>query len=311
MEQALSASIARALAASLIALCAAAFAQEPKLEIPADQQAFVDTCKPWDEWDKPAPPFEIYRDTYYVGTCGIAAILVTDAEGHVLIDSGTEAGADVVMANVAALGFDLRDVRYLLYSHEHFDHVGGMAKLQRATGAVVVASEAAEPVLSSGKASPQDPQHTMHDPFEGVAVGKIMATGDTLELGGTTITAIETPGHSPGAMSWWWQECKERCENIVYADSLSPISRDGYRFGDHPDYVAAYRAGLIALGREDCTVLLTPHPSHSRMIRRMQEGELIENAPGTRPCARYAGRKLLDLETRLADEAIYDESRSQ
>lgn len=304
MEQALFARIARALAASLIALCAPAFAQEPSVDIPADQRAFLETCRPWDQWDKPAPPFEVYRDTYYVGTCGIAAILITDAQGHVIIDSGTEAGGDVVIANVSALGFDLRDVRYLLYSHEHFDHVGGMAKLQRATGAVVVASAAAQPVLLSGKASPQDPQHAMHEPFEGVAVGKIMADGDTLELGGTTIRAIETPGHSPGAMSWRWQECKERCETIVYADSLSPVSREDYRFGDRPDYVAGFRAGLVALGREDCTIVLTPHPSHSRMIRRMQEGELIENAPGTRPCARYAAGKLLDLETRLSNEAL-------
>jgi len=301
--------IVRSCAASLLMVFAAAsplgaLTHDPKVDIPADQQAFLDTCKPWDDWDKPAPPFEIYRDTYYVGTCGIAAILITDEEGHVLIDSGTEAGADIVMANVSALGFDLRDVRYLLYSHEHFDHVGGMAKLQRATGAVVIASPKAERVLTSGKDSPDDPQHGMHDPFEGVAVGRIMASGDVLRLGDTTIRAIETPGHSPGAMSWWWQECKERCENIAYADSLSPVSRDDYRFGDHPDYVAEYRDGLVTLSREDCTIVLTPHPSHSRMIRRMQNGKLIENAPGARPCARYAASKLLDLETRLADEAL-------
>lgn len=300
-----------ALAASLVLVGSALCAQDAKVETPADQQEFLKACKSWDEWDKHAPPFRIYRDTYYVGTCGIAAILITDNEGHVLIDSGTEAGADVVMANVAALGFDLQDVRYLLYSHEHFDHVGGMAKLQRATGALVVASKAAEPVLTSGEDSLADPQHGMHEPFEGVAVGRIMATGDVLQLGGTTIRAIETPGHSPGAMSWHWQECRERCENIVYADSLSPISRDDYRFGDHPEYVAAYRAGLVAFGREDCTVLLTPHPSHSRMIRRMQAGALIENAPGTRPCARYAGGKLLDLETRLSNEALTDEDRTR
>ncbi|MEO1219974.1 MAG: subclass B3 metallo-beta-lactamase [Pseudomonadota bacterium] len=298
------AKIVRACVASTIAFSITATAQGQEAEIPADQQAFLDTCKSWDDWDKPAPPFEIYRDTHYVGTCGIAAILITDEEGHVLIDSGTEAGAEIVMANVKALGFDLRDIRYLLYSHEHFDHVGGMAKLQRATGAVVVASPNAEQVLSSGEDSPDDPQHGMHEPFEGMAVGRIMASGDVLTVGDTTIRAIETPGHSPGAMSWWWQECKERCENIAYADSLSPIGRDDYRFGDHPDYVAAYRAGLVALGREDCTIMLTPHPSHSRMIRRMQTGNLIENAPGIRPCASYAGRKLLDLETRLANEKL-------
>lgn len=302
------AALSACLVSLIVLLCSAfstaALANDPKVELPADQLAFLKACKSWDEWDKPAPPFEVYRDTYYVGTCGIGAILITDDAGHVLIDSGTQAGADVVIANVAALGFDIRDVRYLLYSHEHFDHVGGMAKLQRATQAMVVASAAAAPVLSSGEDALADPQHGMHAPFDGVAIGRIIASGDVLQLGDTTIRAIETPGHTPGAMSWRWQECKERCETIVYADSLSAIARDDYRFGDHPAYVAAYRAGLVALGREECTIVLTPHPSHSRMIRRMEAGELIENAPGIQPCKRYAAGKLLSLETRLANEAL-------
>ena len=87
-------------------------------------------CKEWDDWDKPAPPVRIHANTYLVGTCGISAILIAGDEGHVLIDSGTEAGAELVAENIRQLGFRLGDIKYLLMSHEHFDHVGGLARLQ-------------------------------------------------------------------------------------------------------------------------------------------------------------------------------------
>ncbi len=108
-------------------------------------------CKDWDDWDKPAPPVRIHGNTYLVGTCGIASILITGDEGDILIDGGTEAGADLIAANIRELGFNVRDVRIMLHSHEHFDHVGGIARLQRLSGAQLVASRAAAEVLADGR----------------------------------------------------------------------------------------------------------------------------------------------------------------
>ncbi|MEP3051570.1 MAG: subclass B3 metallo-beta-lactamase [Erythrobacter sp.] len=295
--------------ALLLSACANSVANEASNEavetssIPADQQAFLNACEPWDEWDKPAPPFKVHANTYYVGTCGIASILISDEAGHIIIDSGTEGGADVVIANVKALGFEIADVRILLSSHEHFDHVGGMAKLQAATGAAIVTSQPAAAVLATGQIAANDPQFGSHEPFDIVPVGRIISTGQTVTLAGNSVRAIETPGHSPGALSWAWQECAERCENIVYADSLSPISRDDYKFSDNPTYLAAYRAGLELLRLEDCQILLTPHPSHSRLLARMEAGHLIQNAPDDDPCRAYADGKLEDIESRLREEA--------
>src|SRR5262245_38608815 len=96
------------------------------------------TCGDSTDWDQPAPPVRIHGNTYLVGTGGVSAILITGDEGHVLIDSGTEAGAELVADNVRQLGFRLGDIKYLLMSHEHFDHVGGMARLQQLTGATLV-----------------------------------------------------------------------------------------------------------------------------------------------------------------------------
>lgn len=257
-------------------------------------------CKPWDDWDTPAPPFRIHGDTWYVGTCGITALLVETSDGLVLLDSGTEAGAEVVLANIRSLGHNPHQLKLILPSHEHFDHVGGFAKLRAATGATIVASLEAKAVFVSGKADPHDPQYGMHDAMVPVEVGKVVADGETVSLGGTGFTAIATPGHTPGALSWQWESCAgSECRTIVYADSLSPVSSDSYRFSDHPAYLAAYRTGLDALAALDCDILLTPHPSASEMVRRAAAGSFH----GANQCKAYSGGILERLDARLAQEA--------
>ena len=263
---------------------------------------FVAICNPWDEWDKPAPPFQIHGNTYYVGTCGIAAVLIVGKERHFLIDSGTEAGAEVVMDNIRTLGFDLEDIELLLTSHEHHDHVGGMAKLQAATGATVLTSDAAKQVLLTGEAHEDDPQYGLHEGMEPVLRVDTYGLGNHYGyiLDYLGVRFIETPGHSPGALTWQWESCDgETCLTVVYADSLSPVSRDDYKFSDHPEYLANYRAGLERLSRLDCDILLTPHPSHSRMVRRLRTNALVQPTA----CAYYAIDKNRDLEARLEREA--------
>lgn len=258
-----------------------------------------DTCDDWDEWDAPGPPIKIFANTYYVGTCGISAILITGKAGHILIDGGTEAGADLIAANVEALGFALSDVKILLHSHEHFDHVAGLASLQRRTGAKLFASAPAAPVLSSGKDGKSDPQYGMHKPFPPAKVDRIVKHGETIALGGLALKAIATPGHTEGALSWQWKSCDNgRCETIVYADSLTPVSADAYRFSDHPAYLEAYRRSLKKLAELPCTLLLTPHPSASDMRQRLQQGRLSD----PQACANFAAKTGARLDDRLAKE---------
>ena len=101
-----------------------------------------------DRLQKPAPAVRIFGNTYLVGTCGISSILITDPAGDILIDGGTENDADLIADNIRDLGFRLTDVKYILHSHEHYDHVGGIAKLQKMTGARVIASGPAQGVLA-------------------------------------------------------------------------------------------------------------------------------------------------------------------
>ncbi len=293
----------------LLAGCTAVQTTQPAA-LPALPQAglsytqFAEQCEPWDEWDKPAPPFRTLGNSWYVGTCGIASILIADPAGHVLIDSGTEKGAEVVLANLRSIGVDPRDVRYILASHEHFDHVGGHAVLARTTGAEIVASAEAAPVLESGKVSPEDPQADAgHPDMTPVAVARIVADGETLTLGDIAITAHLTPGHSPGATSWTWAACSGPdeppvCRRLAYVDSLSPVSADSYRFSDHPEVVTAFRSSLDKVAALPCDELLTPHPSASQLIQKLRSGSL--GVAGQ--CQAYARALGERLDKRLAEE---------
>ena len=268
---------------------------------PFAPSAWPQACEDFDEWDKPGPPFAIAGSkSYYVGTCGIAAILIDSGDGLILIDSGTNPGADVVLANIAALGFDPMNVKLILTSHEHFDHIGGVAKIPQATGAQLVTSAGAAEVFSSGEASSDDPQFGILDGVKPARVDRVVSNGDVVELGNKRLVAIDTPGHTHGALSWTWQDCDEEgtCRSFVYADSLSPISNESYRFSVHSDYLAAYRAGIARVAKLDCDVLLTPHPSASEMRDKLIAGEMTSGMN----CAQYAASITTRLDARLAEE---------
>ncbi|MEP0190822.1 MAG: subclass B3 metallo-beta-lactamase [Erythrobacter sp.] len=279
--------------------CLAAAQSAPKLEGAVTAQEWAETCEPWDDWDKPAPPFKVHGNTYYVGTCGISAILILGDQNHVLIDTGTRKGSEVVLANISKLGATPKDIGLIFYSHEHFDHVAGLAFIQQASGAPILSAPEAVDTFRTGKDNPTDPQAGLHEPMAPVANVIPTTPGTSITFGGTSYTPIATPGHTPGALSWQWESCNgDDCKNIVYADSLSPISRDDYKFSDHPEYVAKYRAGLDALDKLKCDILLTPHPSHSQMVKRAATGSFV----GGVTCADYAAKKHRDLDDRLTKE---------
>jgi metallo-beta-lactamase class B len=258
-------------------------------------------CGDSTDWNQSAPPVRIHGNTYLVGTCGISSILVVGEDGHILIDSGTEQGAELVAANIRQLGFKLRDVKYLLHSHEHIDHVGGMARLQQLTGAQLVASTNAATVFATGTPGPGDPQVGMHPPFPAARVDRVIKDGEFVRLGNLKLTAIETKGHTHGALSWTWVSCDGGvCRSMVYADSLSPVSRDDYRFTDHPGALEAFRASIKKVGALDCEILMTPHPSASAMKERMTGKQPLFDTNG---CKNYAAALTKRLDERLAKEA--------
>jgi metallo-beta-lactamase class B len=285
------------LATAVLAGCAgAAHAQAA----PNAQAQWAQQCKDWDAWDKPGPPFRIWSNTWYVGTCGISSILITGSAGDVLIDGGPADAGDLVAANIRKLGIKLSDVRILLHSHEHHDHVGGLARLKQLTGARLYASPDAASALSRGTPNPEDPQYADHHPLPAVRVDRVFdGSTPTVTLGELMLKGFATPGHTPGAMTWQWQSCQDDdCKTIVYADSLTPVSSDSYTFTEHPDVVAKFNASLVRVASLECDILLSPHPSASGMRERLAQGSLL----GTTGCYRYANDLKQQLDARLAKE---------
>ncbi|HKT85405.1 MAG TPA: subclass B3 metallo-beta-lactamase [Novosphingobium sp.] len=259
-------------------------------------------CGGRDGWSDPAPPAHIYGNTWYVGTCGITAILATSDEGHVLIDSGPADAAPLVLANVRKLGFDPKDVRWILSSHEHHDHIGSVAALQRETGAQVAALASAQRAMESGVPSADDPQAKVIGGSPPVKVSRVLADGDSLTLGRLAFTVRQTPAHSPGSASWSWQSCDAAftCRMIAYADSATTVSADDYRFTDHPDRIAQVRTGLARIAELPCDILVTPHPSASNFFERLAGKAPLVDASA---CSAYARSAATRFDERLASEA--------
>jgi len=228
-------------------------------------------------------------------------LLIAGDEGHVLIDSGPAEAAPLVLANIRRLGFAPRDVKWIVTSHEHHDHVGGIAALQAATGAKLAANEAAKRQLETGRYDPADPQFGINDPFQPAHVDRVMRDGDVLTVGPLQLTMHATPGHAPGSTSWTWQSCGGTdCSSIAYLDSVTAVSADAYRFTDHPAYLAAFRQSLDKIEAIECDFVITPHPGASQLYERLAgDAPLFDD----NACQHYArwGREQLDA--RLAREA--------
>jgi metallo-beta-lactamase class B len=261
-------------------------------------------CPGCAEWNEPNRPVHLYGNTYYVGTRGLAAILVASQDGHVLIDGGLPNSAPLILGNIKSLGFRLSDVRYILNSHAHYDHAGGIAAVQQVTGARVLASYESAPVIRSGVPGKNDPQHDVALPMPPVQDVQTLEPGAIVRVGNLALTMHRTAGHTPGGTTWSWRSCEgERCLDFVYADSQTPISQEGFRFSDSQDYpgaIADFERGHALLERLPCDVLITPHPGASALwdrARTVPDGLIDRDA-----CSRYAALARRQLEGRLERE---------
>ena len=287
---------------TLLALALTSCAPVAPVKTMSSGAALASQCQGRDGWNDPAPPAHIFANVYMVGTCGIVSLLVTSPKGHILIDGATAEAAPFIADNIRNLGFQPTDVKYLVSSHEHYDHVGGLAVLKGITGAHMLARAEARKSLETGISDPTDPQLAILPPFAGIKVDQIVQDGETITLGPIKMTAIATPGHAPGGTSWTWKSCEGAiCHQFVFADSLGAVSADTYRFTDHPAYVAVLRATMKRVSeRQPCDILIAPHPAQSRFFERLSGKEPLANPAG---CANYAKAAMERLDARLAKEA--------
>jgi metallo-beta-lactamase class B len=291
---------ALALATFLLAIAALASAQTGT---PAS------SCADCPAWNRPQQPFRIYGNTYYVGTHGLTSILLTSKAGHVLIDGALPESVPQVVANIRSLGFRIEDVKLIVNSHVHFDHGGGISELQRLSGAEVAASPWSVEVLTKSGVGKGDPQFGSILPVALVPRANTLRDGQTLRVGDIALTAHFTPGHTPGGTSWTWESCEGgRCLNLVYSDSMTPVSSDGFRFSDSREYPTAvqdFEKSFAFLRAAPCDILLTSHPDASGLWQRLegrQRGVRPDPMISPNACKELAGRASKQLRRRLDSE---------
>ncbi len=279
----------------------------PFLVVPLFAQQRPSSCADCPAWNVPQRPFRVYGNTYYVGTHGLGSVLITSRTGHVLIDGALPESAPQIVANVRSLGFRVEDIRLIVNSHAHFDHAGGIAELQRLSGARVAASEWTAGVMRKGAVPRDDPQFGVIIPIARIANVETFQDGEALRAGEITVTAHLTPGHTPGGTSWTWRSCEAgRCLNLVYADSLTPVSADGFFFSrskEYPHAVDDFERSYSFLDTTYCDILITPHPDFSNLWQRLaQRGANPDALIDAGACRALAEDSRARLRKRLATE---------
>jgi len=209
-------------------------------------------------WNEPVKPFRIIGDIYYVGVSGVASFLITTPQGHILLDGGFPETAPIIEKNIAALGFRIQDVKFLLNSHAHYDHCGGLAELKRFSGAQMVASRADGEVLESG--GRVSFEGWMNSEFPAVKVDRVISDGETVKAGDFSLTAVLTPGHTKGCTTWTMpvNESGKTYHVVFYCSTTVP----GYRLIGNPKYpqiVSDYERSFAKLRQLPCDVFLAPH----------------------------------------------------
>ncbi len=220
-------------------------------------------------WNAPMKPFHVVGDIYYVGMGDTSAWLIFTLQGFILIDGGLPESAAAIEANIKTLGFDIKDVKIILNSHAHFDHAGGLAKLKRDSRARLIASAADKPILEKGHIT-YGPSAVPEDDYPRVKVDRTVKDGDTVILGGVTLTAHLTPGHTPGATSWTMPiVAGGQNHNVVFFSSMTAGGQGLVNNKAYPAIADDFRASFAKLKAIDADIFLAPHGDQMGMAKKV------------------------------------------
>jgi metallo-beta-lactamase class B len=256
-------------------------AQPPPPSVSAVQRMF-------DAWKAPVPPRQLVANIYYVGAIGVSSFLITTPEGHILLDTGFDETVDVIQRGVAELGFKATDIKIILSTHAHIDHVGGHARMKRLTGAKVFASAEDAKTLESGGADDFIPLPRETILYPPAKVDHVIADGENVTLGGVTLTANLTPGHTRGSTTWRMDVVeKGKTYRVVFFSSATINA--GTKLVDNPAYprlAEDFRATFARLKEMRCDIFFAPHGGQFAMAEKF---ERQTSNPATNPFIDPAG----------------------
>lgn len=219
------------------------------------------------EWYEPFPAHKVIGNVYYVGSKDLATYLITTPEGHILINSGFERTVPLIQKSVESLGFKMTDCKILLASHAHSDHVAGHALLQKRTGATVHVMRGDDQVIASGG---KGQYLYTKDRWEPCKVDRVLEDRDEVKLGGVTLVARLTPGHTRGCTTWTWR-VEEEGKNYDVVVIGSPNVNPGFQLvnnKEYPEIASDFARTFKVLKSLPCDVFLGAHGSYYGMVER-------------------------------------------
>jgi metallo-beta-lactamase class B len=238
----------------LIASAPILFAQAPRVWTAAE--LFTRNVGTTEQQNKQFPPHKIIGNIYYVGTETLGSFLVTTPQGHILINTDYERNNAVIRDSVVKLGFRFEDIKIILGSHAHGDHMEGDALIKQQTGAQVMAMAEDVPGLQAMRPGGKD-----HP------IDRVLHDGDQVKLGDMTLTALLTPGHTSGCTTWTMKvQDGGRAYDVLVIGSMGVNSTTNL-VGDAAR-VAQYRQGFKVLHAQHVDVPLGSHPAMYNMVEK-------------------------------------------
>jgi metallo-beta-lactamase class B len=257
---------------------------------------------------EPFPAHRVIGNVYYVGSKDLASYLITTPKGHLLINSGFEQTVPLIRAGVESLGFKMGDIKILLASHAHSDHVAGHAPARELTGASVYVMRGDHDVIASGGEGQYLYTTSRWKPCP---VDRVLEDGDTVELGGVTLVAHRTPGHTRGCTTWTWRVSDGgKTYNVVVIGS--PNVNPGYKLVDNADYPEIaddFARTFRVLKALPCDVFLGAHGGYYDMLAKH---ERLKDAHGTNPFVDPEGyRNYVDLKQKAFEATLAEQKKAK
>lgn len=230
--------------------------------------ALAQADETWRSWNQPVKPFRVVGNIYYVGASDVTAFLIATPQGHILLDGGFAETAPLIRESLRQLGFKPEEVKILINSHAHSDHAGGLAELKKLTGAQLAASEADAPLLAAGGKG--DFSWGDKYTYPPVMADRLLRDGDRVELGGVTMTARLTPGHTKGCTSWTMKVKEDGRElDVVFVGSTTISGHKLVGNINYPGIAEDYARSFALLKTLPCDVFLAPHGSFFALTKKM------------------------------------------
>ena len=226
------------------------------------------------EWSKPYQPFRIVGNLYYVGTYDLACYLVTTPQGNILINTGLASSLPLIKANIEALGFSFSEIKILLTTQAHYDHMGAMAAIKKATGAAMMVNEKDAGVLADGGKS----DYALGGPvaaFEPLGADRLLLDGDTVALGEARLVMLHHPGHTKGSCSYLFDvKDEKRSYRVLIANMPTIVTEKDFReIPAYPDITKDYAYTLQAMQKLSFDIWLSSHASQFGLHDKHKPGQ--------------------------------------